>query len=168
VKYIVFVLLLCSCFIINTCAANALNTMMGRIYNQMDYNSTGSLLAQLHITKKLLCAAQCANNFPTCNIAVFNGLAIMSQCSLFSELLIANKLIVSSNVVVYDFHQSKFQGMRHTKDRHQSLYRSHTNQSLRYIQFCTLLLILCNAEFYFNTIMKISIIINSNIIQMNI
>ena len=90
----------------------------------MDYNSTGSSLARLNITKELLCAAQCANHFPTCNIAVFNGSAIY-QCSLFSELLLAEKLIMSSNAVVYDFQLSKFQGTKQTEDQHRSLYVSH-------------------------------------------
>ena len=97
---------------------------MGRLHNKMGYNSTGSSLAQLSTTKKLLCAALCANHFPTCNIAVFNESAIY-QCSLFSELLMAEKLMISSNAFVYDFQLSKFQGTKNTEDQHRSLYASH-------------------------------------------
>lgn len=97
--------------------------MIGRIHNQMGYNATGSSLAELITTKELLCAAQCANHFPTCNIAVFNGSAIY-QCSLFSELLMPQKLMISSTAVVYDFQLSKFPGTKYTGDQHRSLYTS--------------------------------------------
>lgn len=46
--------------------------MISDEYKGMNYLPTGYLLAQFNTKSKLLCAAQCARLYPTCNIAVFD------------------------------------------------------------------------------------------------
>ena len=65
--------ILWSYYLISTCAADMMHSMIGHVYNQMSYNATGSSLAHLVIKDKLLCAAQCANQFTNCNTAVFDS-----------------------------------------------------------------------------------------------
>jgi hypothetical protein len=90
------VLLVCS--FVSACAANTSRSMNGHVYNQMSYSASGSSLAHLIMKNKLLCAAQCAYVFATCNTAVFDSSAT-PQCLLFSEVLIPANLIVSTSAV---------------------------------------------------------------------
>ena len=96
---------------IHTCTADTVNAMRGHLYGQMNYNFTGSLIAQLSVNKKLICASRCAHQFPTCNTAIFDT-SMIPQCLLSTELVIPARLVVSTSAVVYDFQQSKFIGMR--------------------------------------------------------
>jgi hypothetical protein len=105
---------LCICYLISICTADILPSMAGDVYNKMGYNSTSFPLAHLIIKNKLLCAAQCANQFVSCNTAVFDS-SVSPQCLLLSEIVIPANLIVSINAVVYDFQQSKFRGRKHIK-----------------------------------------------------
>jgi hypothetical protein len=98
--------------LIGTYVADSLPSMIGHVYNQMSYNSTNSSLARLIIKSKLLCAAQCAHQFATCNTAVFDSSAI-PQCLLFNEIVIPGHLVVSINAVVYDFQQSDSPGRKY-------------------------------------------------------
>lgn len=109
-----YFLLLCISSLISICTSDIPVKMNGQIYNQKKYNPIGSSLAQLIIKNKLLCAAQCAHQFPTCNTAVYDS-SVVPQCLLFSEPLTEANLIDSNNAVVYDFQQSKFRGMKSTK-----------------------------------------------------
>lgn len=102
------------CYFISTCTANTVPSMVGNVYNQMTYNSTGSTLARLATKSKLLCAVQCANQFINCTIAVFDS-SVTPQCLLFSEAMVPVNLVVSINSVVYDFQQSKYEGRKHVK-----------------------------------------------------
>ncbi|CAF4248921.1 unnamed protein product, partial [Adineta steineri] len=52
----------------------------------MTYSSTDSSLAQLIIKHKMLCAAQCAYEYPDCNTAVYDS-SVVPQCLLFSAPL---------------------------------------------------------------------------------
>ncbi len=71
----------------------------------MNYIPTGSSLAQFVIKSKLLCAAQCARLFRTCNIAVFDGSG-NSQCSLYTEILVPANLIPLTNAIVFNFRRN--------------------------------------------------------------
>ena len=96
-------------YVTSTYAAGSLPSMSAYVHNEMTYNVTGSTLARLVIKNKLLCAAQCANQFSSCNTAVFDS-SVAPQCLLLSETVIAANLILSNNAVVYDFQQSKLKG----------------------------------------------------------
>jgi hypothetical protein len=98
----------------STCHADILPSLIGDVYNQRNYNSTGSSLAHLVIKNRLLCAAQCANQFVTCSTAVFDS-SVIPQCLLLTEVVKPANLVVSINAVVYDFQQSKFRGRKHIK-----------------------------------------------------
>jgi hypothetical protein len=80
--------------------------MLGHVYNQMNYEATGSSIAHLVIANKLMCAAQCAHRFFTCNTAVFNSSSI-PQCQLYSEVVMPGHLVISKTTIVYDFQQTK-------------------------------------------------------------
>jgi hypothetical protein len=97
--------------LISICHTDILPGTIGHVYNHMSYNCTGSSLAQLVIKNKLLCAAQCAQQFVTCNTAVFDSSTI-PQCLLYNEVLMPANLIVSPDAVVYDFLQNKFKGRK--------------------------------------------------------
>ncbi|CAF1257972.1 unnamed protein product [Adineta steineri] len=79
----------------------------------MTYSSTDPPLAQLIIKHKMLCAAQCAYEYPDCNTAVYDS-SIVPQCLLFSAPLTQVNLISSINAVVYDFQESKFRATTST------------------------------------------------------
>ncbi|CAF1278090.1 unnamed protein product [Adineta steineri] len=79
----------------------------------MTYSPTDPPLAQLIIKHKMLCAAQCAYEYPDCNTAVYDSSAV-PQCLLFSAPLAQVNLISSINAVVYDFQESKFRATTST------------------------------------------------------
>ncbi|CAF4179034.1 unnamed protein product [Rotaria sordida] len=81
--------------------------MNGNEYKNMTYNPNGSLLAQLNIKSKLICAAQCAHQYFTCNTAEFDD-TVVPQRVLYSEPLIIINLVHSINAVVFDFQKEKF------------------------------------------------------------
>ncbi len=104
-------------YLISICTADILSSTIGDVYNRMSYNSTGLSLARLAINNRLLCAAQCANQYPNCSTAVFDS-SVIPQCLLFSEIMMLANLVVSMNAVVYDFGQSKFKGRNNINFRH--------------------------------------------------
>ena len=107
--YMAFRYTFCIRYFISTCTADIVSSMVGNVYNQMRYNSTGSTLARLATKSKFLCAGQCANQFINCSTAVFDS-SVTPQCLLFSEVVVPANLVVSINAVVYDFQQSKYKG----------------------------------------------------------
>lgn len=73
-----------------------------RQHNQTRYSSTNLSVTQYDINSKILCAAQCARLISTCNIAVFNPLAIPS-CSLYGESLMIANLVLDSKATTFHF-----------------------------------------------------------------
>ena len=94
---------------IGTCWSDLTLKTNGHVYLHMNYSTNSSPLAQLVVTKKLLCAAQCANAFLSCNTAVFID-GSTPQCLLYNEPLIRANLVSSMQAVVYDFQEEKLTG----------------------------------------------------------
>ncbi|CAF1617180.1 unnamed protein product [Adineta ricciae] len=74
----------------------------GHAYSHMTYSTSDSPLAELFVTKKFICAAQCAYHFLTCNTAVFID-GSTPRCLLYSEPLIRANLVTAMQATVYDF-----------------------------------------------------------------
>ncbi|CAF0978538.1 unnamed protein product [Adineta ricciae] len=78
----------------------------GHVYLHMTYSTSDSPLAELFVTKKFICAAQCAYHFLTCNTAVFID-GSTPRCLLYSEPLIRANLVTAMQATVYDFIEEK-------------------------------------------------------------
>jgi hypothetical protein len=98
--YLLLVLWFCSYIMMSSPSTQ--QQMVGREYNQMHYLPTSFPIDQFTVGSKLLCVAQCARQFPTCNIVVFNR-AVSPPCMLFSEPLVSVNLAASLDAVVVDF-----------------------------------------------------------------
>ena len=90
----------------------------GHVYLHMNYSTSDFLLAELFVTKKLICATQCAYYFLTCNTAVFID-GSTPRCLLYSEPLIRANLVTAMQATVYDFVEEKLAGTKlFRKDHH--------------------------------------------------
>ncbi|UJR11857.1 hypothetical protein I4U23_016037 [Adineta vaga] len=79
-----------------------LEKVKGYEYNQMNYRSIGSSLAQFRTKSKILCIAQCARLSTTCNLVIFDRTTSL-QCTLLGEIFTHANLFASVDSSVIDF-----------------------------------------------------------------
>ncbi len=94
-----------------TRGSNTVLQTTGYQYSQMNYLPVQSALGQYNLNSKKLCVAQCARLSSTCNIAVFDSIAV-PHCVLYSESLTMTNLVPSTNTIVVDFGRSNSNGGR--------------------------------------------------------
>jgi hypothetical protein len=90
------------CSYIISSSPSTLQQTVGHEYNQRRYLPADSSTDQFTVGSKLLCVAQCARRFSTCNIVVFDR-TVSPQCMLFSEPFVPANLVASIDAVVVDF-----------------------------------------------------------------